>query len=262
MPVSEIIKKAIVKVDIEDPISRVLGKFAKKNDAAVLVYQKNQYVGIVDKRKFIRLRNDITKMKVRRVTTKVPKLNLGTNFKEAARLLLTADTHFLPVVKHNLVQGVVHIHDVLAKLKIPHVKVSEIIKKPIILNEKDPISKALNILKQKHISRIPVVDNAGKLVGILTETDLLAHYFSFPAWKPGGAGKPGMKSHPAKERNTTKLPVKNEITTPVFTVTEDNTIKQATEIMANEKIASVIVVDGEIPVGLVTIKDIFRIVTT
>jgi len=263
MPVSEIIKKNFVKVESEDWLSHAIGQLTLKKQSEALVFQKNKFLGILDKRKFIRIRQDPSKTKIRGLVTKVPKLTPSTSFTEAARLLNTADMHCLPVMKGAQVIGICHFADVLKKLKakISNIKISEIIKTPIILNQNDPISKALNTLKQKKISRIPVVDNAGKLIGIVSETDLIKKYFSFTPWKPGAFGKPGMKSHPAKERNTTRLPIKNEIEPVVYTLTKENTVKQALEIMAKQKIASIVIVDGEIPIGIVTAKDIFRLVS-
>jgi len=265
MPVKDILSTNYGKVDINDRVSRVVGQFVAKKVLAVLVYDKKKFVGLVDQRKFIRVRQDLSNMKVKQVTTKVPQLQLSTKFTEAARLLNTADCHCLPVVQKHQIVGVVDFADVLGKLKtnpkLSNIKVGEISKKPITLKENDPISKALNILKQKHISRIPIVDSAGKLMGIVAERNLFRHYFSFPPWKPGAFGKRAFKSHPAKERDTTRLPVSNEMTKIVYTVTKENSVKEALEIMTEKKIASIVVVDDEIPVGIVTAKDIFRIVS-
>ena len=265
MPVRDIIRKNYIKVDINDYISKVIGKLTPEQPNA-FVFDKKRFVGVVDYRKFIRLRMDPSKTKIRKVTTKVPKLNLSTSITETARLLETADTHALPVLKSGQVVGIVYFFDALKQLKsnpkIGKIQISEIMKKLITLNENEPLSKALNILKQKHISRIPIVDDANKLLGILSEFDLIMNYFSFPPYKTGRAGgEPGFKTHPAKERDTTRLPVKNPMTKVVFTLTKENTVKEALEIMAKNKVASIVIVDGEIPVGIITAKDIFRIIS-
>ena len=266
MPVNEILRKNYVKVDVNDHLSQAIGQLEAKKAKVALVFDKKEFVGLVDKRKFLRLRQDPSVMKIKKVTTKVPQLKLSTTFTEAARLLETANCSCLPVVQRGKVVGIVDTNDVLKKIKtnpkVSDIKVGELVKKVITLNEREPISKGLNILKQKHISRIPIVDKKGKLMGIVTEADLLRHYFSFIPWKPGAFGRRAFKSHTAKERNTSRLPIANEMNKVVYTVTKQSSVKEALAIMTKNKIASVVVVDGEIPVGIITANDIFRIVST
>ncbi|HCA95778.1 MAG TPA: phosphoribulokinase, partial [Cyanobacteria bacterium UBA9226] len=44
---------------------------------------------------------------------------------------------------------------------------------PIVVNPQTPIKEAMKILAERRISGLPVVDEAGKLVGVISETDLL-----------------------------------------------------------------------------------------
>jgi acetoin utilization protein AcuB len=43
----------------------------------------------------------------------------------------------------------------------------------VIIHPKLPIMEALHLMKNEHIRRLPVVDKRGRLVGIVTEQDLL-----------------------------------------------------------------------------------------
>ena len=44
------------------------------------------------------------------------------------------------------------------------------------LNKDDNCDEAIAILEDHHIGRIPVVDNEGKPVGIITRTDIIGAY--------------------------------------------------------------------------------------
>jgi CBS domain-containing protein len=44
---------------------------------------------------------------------------------------------------------------------------------PIVVRPETPIREAIKILAERSISGLPVVDEAGKLVGVISETDLL-----------------------------------------------------------------------------------------
>ena len=44
---------------------------------------------------------------------------------------------------------------------------------PMVVKPQTPLQEAIELLAEKHISGLPVVDDAGKLVGVLSETDLM-----------------------------------------------------------------------------------------
>ena len=53
---------------------------------------------------------------------------------------------------------------------------------PIVVNRDTPLEEAIKILAERRISGLPVVDSAGKLVGILSEGDLM--------WRESGVTPP------------------------------------------------------------------------
>lgn len=53
---------------------------------------------------------------------------------------------------------------------------------PITVKPQTPLSEAIKIIAQKRISGLPVVDDNGNLVGVLSETDLM--------WQESGADMP------------------------------------------------------------------------
>ena len=44
---------------------------------------------------------------------------------------------------------------------------------PILVHPQTTLKEAIQILAEKRISGLPVIDNTGKLVGIISETDLM-----------------------------------------------------------------------------------------
>jgi IMP dehydrogenase len=49
---------------------------------------------------------------------------------------------------------------------------SGVIKDPFTLHPEDPVWKALRLMQEKHISGVPIVDEEGRLVGLVTHRDL------------------------------------------------------------------------------------------
>jgi IMP dehydrogenase len=110
---------------------------------------------------------------------------------------------------------------------------SGMIAEPVTLRPDAPVSAALEVMARYHISGVPVVDEAGVLVGILTNRDLRFE---------GDTG----------QRVSDLMTARDLVTAPVGT-----TLEQAREILHRHKIEKLPVVDenGRLR-GLITVKDI------
>ncbi len=109
---------------------------------------------------------------------------------------------------------------------------------------------ALALLRQRKIRRVPVVDKAGSLVGIITERDLL-HAAPSPA-----------TSLSVWELNYLlwRLQVEGLMTRKVLTVQPDTPLQDAAQLMLEHKFGGLPVVDDHHQVvGVITETDIFRV---
>ena len=121
---------------------------------------------------------------------------------------------------------------------------------PVITVHPDtPMEEALNIMHRERVRRLPVVDSHGKLIGIVSERQLL-------------------KEHPSEATTLSiweqrdmlrKLTIKKLMTPNVFTVTENTTFEEAAKIMAEEQISGLPVMRGSKLVGMITEKDVFKV---
>jgi IMP dehydrogenase len=112
---------------------------------------------------------------------------------------------------------------------------SGMIVEPVTLRPEEPVSAALELMARYHISGVPVVDDAGVLVGILTNRDLRFE---------------GDKAQAVSELMTAR----DLVTAPVGT-----TLEEAREILHRHKIEKLPVVDEEGRLrGLITVKDIAK----
>ncbi|GAB4451334.1 MAG: CBS and ACT domain-containing protein [Anaerolineales bacterium] len=121
--------------------------------------------------------------------------------------------------------------------------------RPVIsVSPETPISDALVMFKKEHIRRAPVMKD-GKLVGIVSEKDLL------------NASPSSATTLSVWEMNylISKVKVKNVMTKKVVTVSRDTPIEEAARIMADKKIGGLPVVDGERVVGMITETDLFKV---
>ncbi|HNT24092.1 MAG TPA: CBS and ACT domain-containing protein [Anaerolineales bacterium] len=128
--------------------------------------------------------------------------------------------------------------------------VGEHMKYPVITVAPNvPIIDALNTMKSKHIQRMPVVDKAGKLVGIVSSEDLL------------NASPSKATSLSVWELNylISKITVKDVMTKEVLTVTDNTPIEEAARVMVDNKVGGLPVMHEQKLVGIITETDLFKI---
>jgi CBS domain-containing protein len=104
-------------------------------------------------------------------------------------------------------------------------------KRVVAVTPLTPVKQVAKILNQNHISGVPVVDKSGKLVGIVSERDLLARR---------GAQ------------------VKSIMSKSVIRVKEDTPVEDIASLMATQKVKRVPVIRGQHLAGIVSRADIIR----
>lgn len=120
---------------------------------------------------------------------------------------------------------------------------------PVTLKPEDTLDLANDVISLGRIRHIPVVD-AGRLVGIVTERDLI-----------GAAASQifGLKQKSKSALLKTVL-IKDVMKKRVVTVMPDTPIKDVAHLMVEKKIGCVPVLSDGTVVGLVTTTDILRYV--
>jgi acetoin utilization protein AcuB len=120
---------------------------------------------------------------------------------------------------------------------------------PVLCAADLAVTDAFDLMKKSHIRRIPVVDKSGKLVGIVSDKDLLRVSPS-PATTLSAYEIPYLLS---------KVKVNDVMTKKVITVTEGTPVEEAARIMVDNKIGGLPVVnETDIVVGIITETDIFK----
>jgi IMP dehydrogenase len=104
---------------------------------------------------------------------------------------------------------------------------------PVTIRQDRPVREALNVMQRYHISGVPVVDEDGHLVGIITNRDL-------------------------RFEERFDLPVSEVMTKqPLVTVSVGTTLDQAKAVLQKHRIEKLLVVDvDKLLKGLITVKDI------
>jgi CBS domain-containing protein len=100
-----------------------------------------------------------------------------TDYWKALEIMQEKDLHHIPVINQNeKIVGILTFRDL--KMAAMHfgeanVEVAEVMHSPVVtVAPGEPLADAARLMMENRIGGLPVVDNDGRIVGILTETDL------------------------------------------------------------------------------------------
>ncbi len=121
-------------------------------------------------------------------------------------------------------------------------------REPVTITSDVSVTDALRLMRERKVRRLPVLDSHGKLVGIVSDQDLL---YASPS---------PVSSLSVWEMNylLARLKVEEVMTRKVITVTEDTPLEEAARIMADNKIGGLPVMREDKLVGIVTETDLFK----
>ena len=120
---------------------------------------------------------------------------------------------------------------------------------PVTIEETASIDDGLHLMRERKVRRLPVLDASGKMVGIVSDKDLL-HAAPSPATS--------LSVHELHYL-LAKLTIKQVMSSPVISVSSDTPLEEAARVMADNKIGGLPVLDGEQLVGIITETDVFKI---
>ncbi|MFE3165258.1 CBS domain-containing protein [Streptomyces sp. NPDC059224] len=119
-----------------------------------------------------------------------------------------------------------------------------------------PFKELVRLLEEHRISGLPVVDEDHRVVGVVSETDLMLHQTRGPEHDRTHVMGRGARRAAAKINATTAAGV---MSTPAVTVRSDATVVEAARLMAGHHVGRLPVLDAEDRlVGIVTRGDLLR----
>jgi len=120
---------------------------------------------------------------------------------------------------------------------------------PITVTPDLSIAEAMEWMKRENVRRFPVLHKAGKLIGIVTDDDLLhatpSSATSLSVWEVTYL--------------LSKVTVKEVMTKDVITIDDDCPLEEAARIMADKKIGGLPVMHEGQLVGIITESDLFKV---
>jgi signal-transduction protein with cAMP-binding, CBS, and nucleotidyltransferase domain len=246
-------------INAEETLSKLfplIEKLGKDRAHAILVEEDGEIVGVVREKDLIRgraLKNPHeTKVKSLLVRTGAIDLKELTAEKVARRFIEDATPFVL--VKLNGKNGVIYINDFIKFIKpnFEKIKVREVMSDDFITVRRfDTIAKALSLMKKTGTDRVIVVDENGKVIGVLTGKDVIDRVIS-----PRKRARMGDVS--GEKEKTLSIMVESIMSSPPICVKAMDSVAEVIDLMAENRISSVVVEKDGIPEGIVMKRDVLE----
>ena len=253
MSIQDILRTdGIIRIDSKENLSSALSKLSTSHDAAFLFGDDGKYLGVVNPYYCLIKSSYPGNAKAEHCVHPAPKVYINYSLTKVADLFMRSKVHYLPVFdEEDRFLGIVSARLLLSKLQampIFKITIKEFLKqkkqKLVIIDENESINTAINIFKSTKFSKLIVINGGKKLKGILSYYDLIDYLIS-----PKTSEKISLYHHK----------VKNFAKTFVLTLTPNNLLSDAIDLILEKKIGSVVIVDlSRRPIGIITTKDLLR----
>jgi len=247
--VGDVMRKEFESIRLDEPLSKAIGKLEDGWDVLVVLDERGEYAGVLTEKMILRTLADPSTTKVRSVYRRAPSVSPDEGVLRAAMLMVENDLRYLPVISDGAIAGVVGDEAILAvavKTPFGNLKVSELmIPNPVSVGVDDSVARALAIMRREGISRLPVL-RGDRVVGVLSLRDIVEKVL-----RPRAGIGEGERRPPSRR-------VGDLMSGDVVSVSPDDEVRKAVELMMKRDVASVIVAEGGALRGLLTRSGVLR----
>ncbi|WP_372910094.1 CBS domain-containing protein [Salinigranum sp.] len=259
MDISDIALPDFIEVDADKRLGKIRSIFDRENPKGLIVTNDGSYVGVIGEKQLVKSHvEDNTKAAA--LVRSAPKIDRHEDVREVARMLVEGDVKLAPVYEGEKLVGVITEDAILEAVieNLDALVVEQIFTEDVIqIGEKDRIGRAINLLREHGISRLPVTDDGGRLAGVITTHDIV----DFAVRNDHKQGKGDRRGDIDRMLD---LPVYDLMTSPVMTTDPTASVRDAVEEMLENDIAGLVVTptddDGTVA-GVLTKTDVLRALT-
>ena len=256
LKVSAFMTADVATASPDDDIGEVLGRMKARDIHEIPILRKKQVVGVVTMRDLMHRKNLPPSTKASTVMVSPPSIDPDMSLPEAAEKMVSAGFRTVPVIKGKQLAGILSRTDLVRALieteSLADLRVGDLMTpNPQCIAEDDTVDHAIQLMRSLGERSIPVVDRNRHLKGVLGLKDL-ADLFARPRDRERFGERPG------REEKVT-IEVKSVMRYPPVTIGPDGDVHRAAELMARNHVSSVIVVERDEPVGILTKADLMHV---
>jgi CBS domain-containing protein len=135
---------------------------------------------------------------------------------------------------------------------------------PVTVTRDLPVTDAAHIMSEKRVGALPVLDGEGKLVGLVTEGDLImqdakVHFPTYLHLLGGFIFYPGSTERFESDlKKAVGATVEDVMTASPVTVSPDATVEDVATLLVEQEVSRLPVMEGDTLVGIISKSDIVR----
>ncbi|MCS7143697.1 MAG: CBS domain-containing protein [Archaeoglobaceae archaeon] len=255
----ELIREDYYMINADETISKLfplIEKLGKDKANAILVEEDREILGVVREKDLIRGRalKNPHETKVRSLLVKTGIIPISElTAEKVARRFIEDSTPFV-VVEHNGKFGVIYINDFIKfiKYKFRGIKVRDLMNEEFTTVRRfDTVAKALSLMKKNGVDRVVVLDENGKVIGVLTGKDVIDRVIS-----PRKRARSGDFS--GEKEKSLSIMVESIMSAPPICAKANDSVSEVIDLMAENRISSIVVERDGIPEGILMKRDVLE----
>jgi predicted transcriptional regulator len=250
----------VITANPHDSLSTVLAKLPSSHSAAFIFDDEKKYIGVINPYYAVIRTSHPANAKVEHCLFHAPRIKMQFTSGKIAELMMESKIHYLPVFDdQEKFIGMVSARGLLRTFESNPVfttPLHEMMKAKrrqlVTVKEDDDIGKALHIFKETKLSKLVVINEFGKLKGVLTYYDLISFLIA-PKKKERGSFAPDKATLLTKK-------VKNFQKSFILSLNPEDYARDALHLILEKNIGSIVIVDHENrPVDILTTKDMMKL---
>jgi len=261
MDIADIAIQEFIEVDVDTRLGKVRALFEDENPKGIIVARDGEYEQVLTERELLQSHvEDDAKVAALIKPSRnspAPKIDREEDIRDCARKLIEGGVKVAPVFEDGEMWGIVTTDDILEAVldNLDALDVADIYTDDIVtVREDDGIGKAINRLREHGVSRLPVLNENGRLTGVVTTHDI-----SDVVVRNMNKATVGERS--GDRDRMLEIPVYDVMSSPVATITPGETVKTAVERMLEDDYGGLVVVaedDDSLVEGVLTKTDVLR----
>ncbi|MFC6960627.1 CBS domain-containing protein [Halocatena marina] len=259
MDIADIATQEDVEVDAGQRLAKVRAIFERENPKGIIVTNSGEYAGVITERRLLQSHvEDSTK--VGAMAESAPKIDRTADVRDVARMLVEGGTKVAPVFEHDDHWGIITADAILETVldNLDILSVEQIYTENVVTATEDTnIGRAINLLRENGISRLPVVNESGKLTGMVTTHDIID-----VAVRDMDKATHGDRA--GDRERILDLPVYDVMRSPVTTIGLENSVEAAVKLMLEHDYGGLVVTpmdEDDLVAGVLTKTDVLRALT-
>ncbi len=254
MDIEKLLTDAVI-VEAETPLSKVISAMESAGKHEAVVIKNNEFSGIVCAKDILKKQTgNPDKVRIETLARKVSIGDKNRSIEELAGMMLTGDYSEMPFHSNDGIKTLAKttIIKFLNKNLLANKTAKDIMSVPYFVSHDDNIKSIEHMLLNLNVSKIPVVDDDNKTVGIVDGLNLLT---TITKRKKAHAGELD-----GEKKSIGGVEVSSFMDKEILAVTENESLDSVAKKMADNNASCILVERDGLLTGIITPKDILKLV--